>query len=169
MADNIEFTFKNPEETKRYFQSLNEAVQMKILLPSFKEAGKVINDQARANFNSLKKNASKTGYAGLSQLFKVETIKSLKGTDRFGVRVGMGGKSAYKYKWIQWGTRPRQYSSTPSGNYFAKNESKVHRTGAISGNNFFYGAVNNKKEESVGVLSDAIVQSLKKYANNTAS
>ena len=116
---------------------------------------------------SVKKNKSKTNYKNFNKIFKIESLKNEK--NGFGLKLGIT-KEGYKYRWLQWGTEERTYikgTKKSLKSFFIKQGKKEHRTGKITGTNFFYGAVERKQKEANEMISDAVVQNferiIKKY------
>jgi HK97 gp10 family phage protein len=164
-AGEISLELVNDEKLLKLLNELDTSISNRTVLAALRKAGKAINDQAKSNLSSRKKNKSKTGYSGINTLFKVQEIKN---KDRYGVKVGLTGGNSYKYRWINWGTVDRQYMKK---SLFKKG--KQHFTGRIQPTLFFTDAVTSKREESRKTISDALIKSLKKienkYADNKSS
>ena len=143
--DKINFEVVNDKELQKLFSELLPAVQNKVVIQGLKDAAKIINVQARSNYQSSSKGKGKTNK--MNSAFKIEPYKN---KDILGVKVGV---KYYKARWIEWGTAQREYR-TKKGN--------THRTGALQPTNFFYKAVDAKKAEAQNTVSQAIIDSLNK-------
>lgn len=162
----IKLVFKNAAQTQEYFKELKRSVQDRLILQGMKKAGKIINQQAKSNFQTIKKNKSKTGYKGLNSLFKVEQMKSLKGSTEAGVKIGMkndnASKNAYHYRFINYGTQPRDYTKVKR-RLIKKNIVKNHKTGKMKRELFFTNAVENKKDEAIAIVNENIIAAINKH------
>jgi len=143
--DRIDINVINDKELLNLFDELDKKVQDKILLEGFKKSVKMILDAAKSNFDSIKKNQSKTDYTYVNKGWKVEPL-----ANQIGVKFG---NKNYKSKWINWGTKERFYK-TKKGN--------MHSTGLLKRTNFFFDAVESKGEEAQNMLSTHITQALDK-------
>ena len=148
----VEIKVVNNKELNDLFNELQDKFKNRVLLDAFKKAVKPIFDQSKQNFNKIKKGKSKTNYQYINKGYKVELLKN-----QVGVKFG---NTNYKAKWLEWGTMDR-FKKTKNG--------KLKFVGKIKPSNFFFKAVEQKKEESFNSLNDNIIQSLerlvKKYEN----
>jgi hypothetical protein len=164
-ADIVTAEIVGDTELLQFIKEMDTVISNKIVLAALKKGGEIINQQAKSNFMSRKRNKSKTGYAGFNSLFKVQPIKS---PEKIGVKVGMSGKEGYKYRWIQWGTNERYSIKRNKENTKGK---KLY-TGKIQATNFFYGAVATQAEKANAMVSESIIDALKKMkedANNKSA
>jgi len=154
--DYIDINIINDKELQKLFLELVPAVQNRIVLQGMRTASKIILQQAKTNFKSSQKNKSLTGYKNFNKSFTTEPMRST-----FGLRVGIKN---YKYRWIEWGTEDRYYKKGTKRSVLRKrkNNSAGHYTGKIIATNFFFNAVNSRKEQVGKIVSEAIVQSLEK-------
>lgn len=152
MENEADFNITGDEELIKSLNAMQHVTSSRLVIAALRKAGNAINRQAKTNFMSSKKNKSKTNYSGFNSLFKVERMRS---KEKVGVKVGLTGYSAYKYRWLNWGTEERSY----------KKNGTEHRTGKIQPNKFFTDAVSAKMEESHKMVSDALIKSIKKLAN----
>lgn len=147
-AEHINIKIINNAEMLALFNELQTKIQNKIVLNGMRKAATIINAEAKQNLNSVKKGKSKTNYREFNRAFKIEAIKNA--DNGFGVKVGV---KYYKARWIEWGTRDREYKN--------KN-GKMHRTGSIKATNFFYKAVETKKPDAEKMVSECVMDSMKK-------
>ncbi len=154
--DYIDIQIINDAELQRLFSELVPSVQNRIVLGGMREASKPILQQAKSNFKSKQKNKSTTGYKNFNKSFATEPMRST-----FGLKVGIKN---FKYRWIEWGTEDRYYKKGSKRSVWRrrKDNSAGHYTGKVIATNFFFDAVNSRKEEAQKKVSDAIVQSLEK-------
>lgn len=152
MADEVKIEVIDKDNLVKYLDNLNNITERKVILQALRKGGNAINREAKSLFQSMKKNKSKTGYAGFNSMFKVQPMR---GKDFIAVKVGLTGPNAYKYRWLNWGTNERSY--------ITKNK-KEHFTGRIQPSNFFYNAVTSKTQESQRIISDAIIVALQKLS-----
>jgi len=146
--DDIDIVFTNDKELMKLFKELVPAVQNKIVMAGMRKAAQVIKSEATSSFKSVKKNKSKTGYKDFNKAFKIENMKRA-----IGVKVGLT-TLGYKYRWIEWGTKEREY--------IQKKSKAIHKTGAVEEKNWFYSAVKRKEQEAANGVNNAILESLKK-------
>lgn len=142
--EKVDFKVINSKELLELFNSLTPKTQENIVKRGLINAGRIILNQAKSNFNSVKKNKSKTDYQKILAGFKISALKS-----DVGVRIG---NSFYKSLWIEKGTEDRFY--TKNG--------KKHATGRLVRTDFFDNAVNSKKDEAQSKVSEAIIAQLDK-------
>lgn len=144
----------NDKELLKLFNELIPNVQNKIIQGGYKQAGKIILDQAKSNLKSVRKNKSTSGYKGFNSMFKTKALRK----PMIGARVGVSGREGYKYRWQNYGTEERQYISKTG---------KAHKTGKITATYFFNNAVDSKKDEALNSVNRAITDSMnrtvKKY------
>ena len=161
-ADIITAEVVGDDELLKFVQEMDTVVSNKIVLESLKKAGTLINSQAKSNFMGIKKDKSKTGYAGFNSLFKIQPIKN---PDKVGVKVGISGRDGYKYRWQNWGTVERQYIKRNASD----TKGSQHSTGRIQPTTkFFSDAVESTKEQAKEIMSSSIIEALTKIkdANN---
>jgi HK97 gp10 family phage protein len=151
-SDNIEFKVSGDEQIIRSLKEMQDITSNRIAIAGLRKAGNLINKQAKTNFINKRKNKSKTGYGSFNSLFKVQPLKNPK---KLGVKVGLTGYDAYKYKWLNWGTVDRSY----------KKGGDSHLTGKIQPTMFLTNAVNSTMEEAHKIVSDALITSIKKIAS----
>jgi hypothetical protein len=144
------------ENLFKFLNEMDTVVSNKIILDALKKAGRFINETAKGNFMSRKKNKSKTGYAGFSSMFKVQEIKA---PDKVGVKVGISGREGYKYRWQNWGTVDRYYIRRSDDG-----TTKQQPTGRIQPTNFFTDAVATTQDQSQKIISESIIEALEKLA-----
>jgi hypothetical protein len=149
MKDSVKFELFNDKALMALFDELQPKIQDNIIIGGLKNAGKVINDEAKQNFQAIKKNKSKTGYQDLNSMFKVVKMRAPK----IGVRVGMSAREGYKYRFMNFGTEER---------YYMTKNGVEHRTGAIPKREFFTRAVESKKQEAEDNVQNAIKESMEK-------
>lgn len=146
----IDLKILNVQEQLDLFQELVWTEQNKIVNSAFRQVAWIILNQAKSNFNAIKKGKSETSYQYMKNAFATAPYKS---KDFWGVKLGVKN---YKMRWIEWGTRDRMYGK--------------HKTGKLQPTNFFYNAVEMKKDEATSKISEAIQKSLdktvQKYANS---
>lgn len=151
-----EFDLKveNTEQLVKLLNNLMPSIRKKATKDGFRAGQKIINQQAKANLYASKKGKSKTGYKYYSRLFKTANLRS-RTPDEFRLKLGVENKEhGYKLRWLEWGTSERSF--------FKK---KVeYKTGSVKATNFFYKAVKDKREEAQKVVSEAILDSIKKNA-----
>lgn len=164
-AQHIDLKIINDEELLKLFHELNTKLQNKIVLGGMRTAAAIINQQAKSNFRAIAKGQSRTKYKGLNSFFKVEPIRKY-----FGVKVGVTS-AGYKYRWLNWGTDERSYikgQSRANQRYFkssGKSGGKEHKTGSLPATNFFFDAVEQRKEEAQSKVSQAIIDSMNRTVN----
>jgi len=166
----IDLKLINNPELLKLFNELNDKLKNQIVLGGMRKAANLIVKEIKTNFQSVKKNKSKTNYKNFNKLFKIESIKDEK--NGFGLKLGIT-KEGYKYKWLQWGTEQRSYkknSKKSVKNLFKKSVKNEHLTGAITATNFFYSAVERSMDKANNMISSAVMQNfdriIRKY-NNT--
>lgn len=137
----------NDKELLKLFNELQTVYQNRVIQQGLRKAAQPILQQAKQNFNTRKKNKSKTGYKDLSKYFKIEGNR-----DKTGVKIGV--KNYYKARWIEWGTVDRYYKT--------KRNKTEHFTGKIVATHFFYDAVETKKNEAQQQVSKCIIDALNK-------
>lgn len=154
--DYIDLSILNDKVLEDLFIELIPAVQNKAVLNGLKQAGQIILDQAKMNFEFNKKNKSKTNYSDITKSFKMEPMRS-----QFGLIVGVRN---YKLHWIEWGTYERSYKTGVKRSIWRRTTDKSggHRTGKLEPTNFFFNAVDEKKEAAMGMVGLTIVNSLNK-------
>ncbi|MZQ50432.1 MAG: hypothetical protein GT598_15650 [Bacteroidales bacterium] len=154
--DYIDIEIINDAELRKLFTELIPSVQNRIVLSGMRNASKIILQQAKSNFKGRQKNKSLTNYSNFNKSFTTEPMRST-----FGLKVGVKN---YKYKWIEWGTDDRYYKRGVKRSTWRKRKdnSGGHYTGKIIATNFFFDAVNSRKEQAKKIVSEAIVQSLEK-------
>lgn len=145
MNNDIKLEIVNNKELTDLFAELTSKNQQKVILDAFRISSKLILDEAKSNFQSKKKNTSKTDYKEILKSFKTEPMKS-----KLGLKVGV---KYYKAHWINWGTEDRSYF-TKSG--------VEHKTGKIERTDFFNDAVESKKEEASKMINDNIIISMER-------
>jgi hypothetical protein len=165
-VNNIDFKLINDKQLYDLFNSLETKLQNRIVLSGMRKAANVIIKEVKSYFQKVKKNKSKTNYANFNKLFKIESIKNP--DNGFGLKLGIT-KDGYKYRWINWGTEERSYIKglKRSNQRYRKSKGsnlggKEHKTGKLSKTNFFYDAVEAKQQTANNMISDAVVQSLKR-------
>lgn len=146
--DDIDIVFTNDKELMKLFRELVPAVQNKIVYAGMRKAAQVLKSEITSSFKSVKKDKSKTGYKDFAKSFKIENMKRA-----IGVKVGMTN-IGYKYHWIEWGTDEREY--------IQKKSKAVINTGSIKEQNFFFSAVERKKDEAANGVNAAILEALEK-------
>lgn len=144
MADNIKIELINSKELLILFNELTPKIQDKIINTGMKNAGKLILNEAKRLFKTIRKNKSKTNYSGFSGFFGVKTLRKKDG-------IILGVKN-YKYRFINYGTNERNYK-TKNGN---------HKTGKIEKTLFFTNAVENKKDAAMKNIQNSITSALEK-------
>ena len=150
----------NSTELQKLFFELKDSIQMQVLNFAFRKAGKIINDTAISNFEGTKKNKSKTGYADLAKSFKSKALKK-----NVGMVFGMQSRVGYKYRFLNFGTKERNYrikKGMVTGVGFYKQDKKTHFTGIIKPSNFFTNAVASSSNTAQNMLSDEIILSLER-------
>ena len=165
--------YLNTAELQQLFTELADNVQMKILNTAFRKAGKTILDSAKENFNASKKNKSKTGYNDLEKSFKMKPFKRV-----VGMLIGMEHKEGYKYRFINYGTKEREYKIGKSFKSFAgvkgfyKSDKLTHSTGIIKPSEFFTKAVESQGDKAQNMLADEInlsmEKTIKRYEKNAS-
>ena len=165
--DVITLEIINDKELFKLFNELQTSVQNRIVINGMKDAAKIIKQEIKRSFQSVKKNKSESGYAAFNKSFAVEPLKQA-----IGVKVGIknveytvrGRKKATGYisRWIQWGTQERSYKKGVKRSVWKKTKDKSggHNTGSMDKTNFFYGAVERSMPQAQNISSDAIIKSL---------
>jgi len=148
MAD-LTLEIINDKDLLKLFNELIPKVQNRIIQGGYKQAGKIINDQAKSNLLGVRKNKSKTGYKGFNSIFKTNSLRK----PTIGAKVGLSSKVGYKYRFQNFGTEDRQYKTSTG---------KMHKTGKISATHFFDDAVKQKKDEALRSVNQAITNSMNK-------
>lgn len=171
-SQELALKFLNTAEQQQLFSELIDSVQIKILNFAFRKAGKIILDNSKSNFDGVKKNKSKTGYADLDKSFKMKQMHT-----EIGMIIGMQAKEGYKYRFLNYGTKKRSYklkSKFFGGDGkagFYKTSSTEHFTGTIQPNRFFTDAVESNADNVLNTLSNEIVNKfesvVKKYEKST--
>jgi hypothetical protein len=138
----------NSKELFALFDSLNDKLQNRIVLSGMRKGANLILSQAKENLKSKLKGKSKTKNKYFKNSFKIESIKNEK--NGFGLKVGVKN---FKYRWLEWGTKKR---------FFKSKYRKQHSTGVIQATHFFYDAVEQTKEDSYKLISEGVVESLKR-------
>lgn len=138
----IDLKIINQQDALDLFHELVFTEQNKIVNTAFRNVAWIILNQAKSNFNAIKKGKSKTGYKFTRSSFTTAPYRSKEG---FGIKAGIKN---YKMRWIEWGTDERN--------------TKKRFTGKLQPTNFFFNAVKQKKEEATNKISDAIMNSLQK-------
>ncbi len=146
----------NDKELLKLFNELDVRVQSRVINAGFRKAANLIMKQAKANLKQIKKGKSKTGYANINRIFKIQPLKS---DGNIGVKAGIT-KEGYKYRWLNWGTDNRKYT-IKKRKFFKKNNVKEHNTGLIKPSHFFSNAVDSTKGEAQKNVNEAIINSLK--------
>jgi len=139
---------ENNKEILDLFNDLTPKVQDKVVNDGFKGIIRSINKQAKTAFNGVKKNKSKTNYEGFNQAFDVKTLKNGQG-----VIGGLKSKKGYKYRFINYGTEERFYT-TKKGNR--------HDTGKITEEKWWTNTVENNENMSIENVSKVIIKSMEK-------
>lgn len=144
--EGIKLILKNDHNLIRLFENLDTKKQKRVIDNTLKASGRIINKQAKQNFNLVKKNQSRTNYSEFNRMFKVQSKRPK--PDELGVLVGMKHREGYKYRFIEYGTASRY---TRKGNYYR---------GKIEKNSFFYSAVTQTKEKVKNTFSEGFIKSL---------
>ena len=153
----------NSDDLNKLFFELKDNIQMNVLNGAFRKAGKVILDAAKTNFNAIKKGFSKTGYSELDKGMKIQPLQN-----QVGVKIGMQHREGYKYRFINDGTKERQYQIgkkfKPNEGFksFYKSDKLTHSTGMLKPTEFFDNAVDSQADTAQNMLSDEIVLSLER-------
>ncbi len=142
-------------------KGLEPALKSEIVVKAMREAGELINSEAKTRLFATKKGYSKSAYSYYTRAFKVENLKARNATELGGVKVGIS-KEGYKLRWLQFGTKERSYYNTSSSRVSSTRLGSKHNTGKILGSNFFYGAVKGKQRDAYELISNAILKSLQK-------
>jgi hypothetical protein len=155
--EGINFKIINSKELLEMFDSLVPSLQQNIVKRGLTDAGRIILNQAKSNFNSVKKGKSRTGYKEITQGFKVAYLKN----GVIGVRIG---NSYYKSLWIEAGTKERFYKKGVKKSQLKnlKSMDGTHRTGVMVRTNFFRDAVDARKDEAQSKVSESIINQLDK-------
>jgi hypothetical protein len=143
--DGIDFKVINDKQLLEMFDSLTTEAQSKVLKEGFKKASNIILTEAKQNFENVKKGKSKTNYSLLNKSFKSEPLKY-----QIGSKLGVQN---YKALWLNSGTVERFYKTK---------KGLEKSTGKIKPTNFFYDAVNSKRDEAQSKVNDYIIESLDK-------
>lgn len=161
VEDQISLEIINDAELLALFNDLQTKVQNKIVLQGMRSAASSILAQAKANFQAGYKGKGKTKLKGFRSFFQMQPIRNEE--KGFGLKLGVKN---YKYRWIQWGTNDRFYKKGKK-KFFRYRKSLIgkanngqHATGKITGNNFFYSAVEQKKVQAQKDISAAVLESL---------
>jgi hypothetical protein len=148
MAGEAKFSIINDRELYKLFQELTPSVQNKIINTGLKNAARLIINEAKRNFKTVKKNKSQTNYEDFNSSFTIRNMKS-----KAGVIAGMSAREGYKYRFINFGTADRNYK-TKNG--------KAHKTGKIEQTSFFTNAVESRKETAQKDVQEAITKAMNK-------
>jgi hypothetical protein len=162
-ADYIDISIIGDKELEKLFDELVPAVQNRIVMNGMKQAGKIIQDEAKSNFKAIRKNKSKTGYKSINKSFVMEPMQS-----QFGLKVGVRN---FKLHWLEWGTAERSYKKGVKRSIWKKtlDKSGGHNTGEIIGESFFYNAVKSKGDEANNMVGLFIVDSMNKTIEKYAT
>jgi len=139
---------------------LTEEVRGRVIMDGLIAGANLINNTARATLEANKRGASKTGYNYLQTIWKYEQLKG-KDPNIAGIRTGVWSReNGYKLRWLEWGTDDR-YTHKRYNPLWSKIIPEMYR-GRIEGSGYFFNAVRNKDEEVFRVMSQAVMESLKK-------
>lgn len=145
MSDNACINIINDKDLMALFNELTPKVQDRIVNTGLKNAARVILNEAKKQFRATQKNKSRTNYKGFTSFFQIKNLRSKEG-------VILGVKN-YKYRFINFGTNPRQYKAK-SG--------VIHSTGDIEKTSFFTTAVESKKEDAIKLVQDSMKTAMEK-------
>lgn len=144
----------NDKELFKLFGELTVINQNKIIYNGIKKSAKIIINAVSDSFESIKKNKSKTGYRNFKQSLKIEDYKTKKIND-VGVKVGLKGNEAYKFKWLEKGTKERQKNVRGRKN-------KPKSVGRIERSDFFYKSVLSSKDAAQSNIIQSVSESMSK-------
>jgi hypothetical protein len=147
MATTFEIT--NIDKLNELLSQYPHEVQNKAVYSTMTAYGRKIINSTKSNFYSIAKGKSKTNYADLNKALKISKMKS-----KFGVKIGLQHREGYKYRFIEHGTKDRQY---------VKN-GKIHKTGRIIGSLYFTKAVETHKVKGIEDLQDTLIKQLEKIS-----
>lgn len=135
------------QELIKAFEEMDNTLQNKVLNTSFKEAAKLIIDQAKNNLKGSYKHVA----ASLSMSYQKNIQTMTVGAKRPGSNLSYIANS---------GTKLRSYK-TKNGT--------IHKTGKVTGNYFFDNALNQTKEDVQNIISEQIFENFQKILqkNNT--
>lgn len=136
----IEFEIKNMDQLQKIFAEMHPSYQRRVLNTAAQKSGRIIINQAKRNFNQIKKGKSQTGYKWLRSAFKIEKLDK-----EIGAKIGV---KYYKAIWLEKGTVNR------------KTRKKLYR-GKIEATHFFENAVETKKQEAVNSFQQNIILAMK--------
>jgi hypothetical protein len=151
MSDNIQIVFKNDKELLKLFTELNPQVQKKVVVEAMRKSAKIILEEAKKNYNLIKKNNNDGKYKLEEHYIPIDkSFKTLQIRDKMGVRVGLMN---YRGGWIDRGTKDR---------YYTTKKGKKHNLGKMTKTNFFYNAVDKRKDEAMSTLNDNLILSMER-------
>lgn len=162
--DSVDIKIINDKDLLILFKELSIDNQKRIVNAGIRKAAKPIIDTAKVNFNATKKGKSLTGYADLNSSFKIEASKN---PSVIGVKVGVkyndtkGRKNWYKYRFIEYGTKDRKYV-VRKRSLFNDKIGSIKKTGKMTATNFFYDAVEARKDQVQEDINKYIVEALEK-------
>ena len=135
----------NNSEMNKLFTELTSSWQKKTVINAMRMSSKPIVDEVKRNFNSIKKNKSKTNYKDFIKHLKVSPMKS-----KIGLLIGF---KYYKARWIEYGTKERSYK-TKKGN--------IKKTGKMIATNFFEKSVENTRESVFKSFETNVIYQMEK-------
>ena len=130
------------------FGKLKVTVQNRAIESGLRKSARVILNQVKQNFQSVKKNKSKTNYANFNKLLRIQSIRN-RAKNGIGVKLGFT-RAGYKYRWINWGTNART------------TEKRKHNTGLVNQTNFFYNAVKQTEEQVFKSIEKNVIEQIRR-------
>ena len=165
-ADYIDISIIGDKELEKLFDELIPSVQNSIVLNGMKQAGKMILDEAKNNFKSLKKGVPykpKPNYKTIEKSFVMEPMKF-----QFGLKIGARN---YIGRFVDLGTKERRYKKGVKKSIWKKTADKSggHFTGKIDAEEFFYKAVKSKGDTANNMVGLFIIDSMNKTIDKYAT